>query len=99
MSDMELSDWDSDDGFPLNHKWDINYQPPVSYGDLPGTSVVFQYQSEKCTALHCETMLRGEKRVKELSIGLGAFDHFMYLISANNKFMANLGFFLWLMCN
>ena len=47
MSDMEVSDWESDDALPLTYKRDsLDYQPLVSYGDLPGTSGVIQHQSQ-----------------------------------------------------
>ena len=50
MSDMEVSDNDSDDALSLTCKWDsLDYQPLVSYGDLPGTSGVIQ------DFLHCAT--------------------------------------------
>ena len=51
-----MSDWDSDDALPLTCKWDsLDYQPLVSYGDLPGTSGVIQDQSQYTTFLHCAT--------------------------------------------
>ena len=44
---MEVSDWESDVALPLTYKRDsLDYQPLVSYGDLPGTSGVIQHQSQ-----------------------------------------------------
>ena len=67
MSDMEVSDWESDVALPLTYKRDsLDYQPLVSYGDLPGTSGVIQHQSQGymyTTFLHCATTTAARNNV------------------------------------